>query len=286
MPHLELKNKLALVTGASRGLGAAIARRLWADGASLALLARDERALADLAASLPQAGDGQAVSLYPCDLADVAQIDAVFAAIGATQGAVDVLVNNAAVQGPLGPLETLDLGQWKAVFDVDLFAAVRLCQLVIPGMRRAGKGKIVSISGGGATSPRPDVTAYACAKTALVRLSETLAAELNDAGIDVNSVAPGAMNTRMLDETLAAGPGGIRGEYAKALERKQKNAGVPPDTAAELVAFFASAASDGITGRLVSAVWDDWKSLPASRQALAGSDLYTLRRVVPEEGKC
>lgn len=276
-----LIGKLALVTGASRGLGEAISRQLWDVGASLALLARDGKALEELAADLPDRPD-QTVGLFPCDIGDIASLEAAHAGVVAQMGDVDILVNNAAIQGPLGPLETLDFSAWKAVFDVDLFAVVRLCQLVIPAMRRKGRGKIISISGGGATGPRPDVTAYACAKTALVRLGETLAEELKGTGIDVNSIAPGAMNTRMLEETLAAGPAGIRREYQQAMERKQKG-GVPPEKAAEPVVFFASAESDGITGRLISAVWDKWKELPTHRDELAKSDVYTLRRIVEKD---
>jgi NAD(P)-dependent dehydrogenase (short-subunit alcohol dehydrogenase family) len=281
-PPNALAGKTVLLTGASRGLGEAIARQLWSAGASLALLARDGRALEDVSAGLAGGTSTQTVAAFPCDLADVAALEAAHAAAADLLGDVDVLVNNAAVQGPLGPLETLDFAAWRAVFDVDLFAAVRLCQLVLPGMRRKGYGKIVNLSGGGATGPRADVTAYACAKTALVRLGETLAEESKGSGVDVNSVAPGAMNTRMLEETLAAGPAGGRGEYAKAVERKAKG-GTPPETAAELVAFLCSPASDGITGRLVSAVWDDWKVLPARREELETGDVYTLRRIVPKD---
>lgn len=279
-----LRNKLALVTGASRGLGEAIARQLWGAGASLALVARDSRALEALAADLPEpSADGQRLGVFPADIGDVAQVEAAHAGVAAQLGDVDVLVNNAAIQGPLGPLESLDFHAWKSVFDVDLFAAVRLCQLVIPGMRRKGGGKIINISGGGATGPRPDVSAYASAKTALVRLGETLAEELKGSGIDVNSVAPGAMNTRMLEETLAAGPAGIRREYQQAVERKQKGSGVPPEKAAELVVFLASPESDGITGKLISAVWDQWRAFPQHRQTLATSDVYTLRRIVEKD---
>jgi NAD(P)-dependent dehydrogenase (short-subunit alcohol dehydrogenase family) len=283
MDH-HLANRTILLTGASRGLGEAIARQLAAAGARLALLARDPHALDNLANSLRAAvGPTHAIAAYPCDLADLSSIHAVYARIVRELGNVDVLVNNAAIQGPLGPLESLNFEQWRKVFDVDLFAAVRLSQLVIPGMRRKNGGKIINISGGGATGPRPDVSAYACAKTALVRLTETLAEELKDARIDVNAVSPGAMNTRMLEETLAAGPTGIRREYAAAMKRKHESSGVPPEQAAELVVFLASPESDGITGRLIAAMWDDWKNLPARRGDLANTDIYTLRRIVPKD---
>lgn len=278
-----LRDKIALVTGASRGLGLAIARRLARSHANVVLIARDTAAL-DLALSTVQ-GEcerGQFVGSYPADLAVEKDLDRAVAYCEEEFGPVDILVNNAAIQGPLGPLESVDWAQWRRVFDVDFFAAAGLCRRVIPRMRGRGGGKIINISGGGATGPRPDVSAYACAKTALVRLTETLAIELDRTNIDVNAVAPGPMNTRMLDETLAAGPDGARGEYDAAVERARKG-GTPPEKAAELVAWLASAGSRGITGRLISAVWDDWRDLPQKREALAASDVYTLRRIVPKD---
>jgi 3-oxoacyl-[acyl-carrier protein] reductase len=194
----------------------------------------------------------------------------------------DILINNAAIQGPIGPLSTVDFDAWRTVMEVNFFAPARLCQQFIEPMRKKGWGKIINISGGGATSPRPDFSAYASSKAALVRLSETLAVEAAGTGIDINCVAPGAMNTRMLDELLARGPSGATREYEKALKQKESG-GASPDKAAELVLFLASPASDGITGRLFSAVWDPWQDLPARREELAKTDIYTLRRIVPED---
>jgi NAD(P)-dependent dehydrogenase (short-subunit alcohol dehydrogenase family) len=99
----------------------------------------------------------------------------------------------------------------------------------------------------------------------------------------VNAIAPGALNTRLLDDVLEAGPGRVgQTLYEQALAQKREG-GAPLETAAALCAFFASPQSDGITGRLVSAVWDPWDELSARRDELAGSDIYTLRRIVPED---
>ena len=150
-------------------------------------------------------------------------------------------------------------------------------------MRERGYGKIINLSGGGATGPRPAFSAYAASKAALVRLTETFAEELRGTGIDVNAIAPGAMNTRMLAETLAAGPDRV-GEHAYSLALRQRDeGGAGVERGAALAVFLASPVSDGISGRLLAAQWDDWESLPARVDALMASDVYTLRRILPED---
>lgn len=280
----QLQGRIALLTGASRGLGLVVARHLARAGAALALVARDGAAL-EAVRSQTEAeatGPGCVIRCYPADLAEEAQVDEAVAAVLKDFGAVDVVVNNAGIQGPIGPLDRVDWAAWRRVLQVNLLAPARICQLLIPGMRQRGRGRIINLSGGGAVGPRPDFSAYATAKCGLVRLSETLAVELADSGITVNCVAPGAMNTRMLEELLAAGPDGARREYAEALERS-RGGGVPPDLAAELIVWLASPAADGITGRLLSARWDDWARLPERLDQLRNSDIYTLRRIMPAD---
>lgn len=274
----KLAGQHAIITGASRGFGREIALHFARAGAHLYLLARDAAALEETCAlaRAESADPAQSVAMQTADLADLASLPAAFAALPA----VDILVNNAAMQGPIGPFEAQEPAAWREVFAVNFLAAAECCRLALPGMKERGRGKIVNISGGGATGPRADFSAYAASKVALVRFSETLAEEVREAGIDVNCVAPGAMNTRMLSEVIAAGPERARQEFARALDQQQAG-GTPPETGAELVLFLASRASDGITGRLLSAVWDAWQELPLRREALARTDVYTLRRIVP-----
>lgn len=275
----SLEGKVALVTGASRGLGLEIALRLAADGASLALAARDRDALEAAAKQIMVCYPGtDHVRTFRADFTFARDIDALSDWALEQWPAIDILINNAAIQGPIGRFEQADWSQWKAVFDVNVFAPARLAQRLVPGMRRQRSGKIINISGGGATSPRPDFSAYAASKCALVRLTETLAEELRDSRVDVNAVSPGAMNTRMLDEVIAAGPNAARHEYEAALKR-QKQGGAPASRAAGLVGWLASPASDGITGKLISAVWDDWERLEQRRHELEKTELFTLRRV-------
>jgi 3-oxoacyl-[acyl-carrier protein] reductase len=140
----------------------------------------------------------------------------------------------------------------------------------------------VQLSGGGATNPLPGLSAYAASKAAVVRFAETLAEELREHHVDINAVAPGALNTRMLDEVLAAGPERVgQSFYDRALEQ-QRSGGVPLSRGAELAVWLGSAASDGVTAKLLSAVWDPWVELPQHIDDLA-SDVYTLRRIVPRD---
>jgi NAD(P)-dependent dehydrogenase (short-subunit alcohol dehydrogenase family) len=191
------------------------------------------------------------------------------------------LVNNAGIQGPKGRLEDLDPQEWIRTIEINLLGTMLCCRAVLPALRRANYGKIVNLSGGGATGPRPRMSAYACSKTAVIRLTETLAVEYAAHNINVNAIAPGALNTRMLDEVLKDGPAKVgEAEYAKAVEQKHQG-GASVDRAAELCVFLLSKQSDRITGRLISAAWDPWESLPLHWHELEQSEAYTLRRVIP-----
>jgi 3-oxoacyl-[acyl-carrier protein] reductase len=278
----NLLGRNCLITGASRGLGAHIATAFWKNGANLFLVARSASALSDLSDQLPP-HDSQRIVTLTADLSDLSSPERIVAAAKESLGPLHVLVNNAALQGPIGPTWENDWAEWELTLRVNLLAPVLLCHLSIPCMARYGSGKIINLSGGGAAGPRPSFSAYAAAKAALVRFSETLAEETRDLGIDVNCVAPGAMNTAMLSAVLKAGPKASgQKEYKRALEVLH-GGNASPERAAALCVFFASAASDGITGKLISAVWDPWEKLPDHIEDLRKTDIYTLRRIVPKD---
>ncbi|HVA26090.1 MAG TPA: SDR family oxidoreductase [Chloroflexota bacterium] len=283
--HVRLAGKAALVTGGSRGLGLAIAGRFCAEGAHVAICGRSEEALGEASAALRSAcvDPGQEVLADVADVADCADVERFVAATLERFGRIDVAVCNAGVQGPVGFLEETDWEEWARAVQVNLFGTVLTCRCVVPVMRRQGAGKIVALSGGGATAPRPRFSAYAASKAAVVRFVETLAAELEGTSIDVNAVAPGALNTRMLDALLAAGPEAAGAEVHAGALRQRDDGGSPFDVATDLIAFLASDESNGISGRLIAARWDDWRRLRELRERLAGSDVFTLRRIVPED---
>jgi NAD(P)-dependent dehydrogenase (short-subunit alcohol dehydrogenase family) len=282
-----LVGKNVIITGASRGLGSHIARAMWHHGASLMLVARSEAALLNLRAALmASAEDGQQVHVVRADLRTADAVPTIVGTARRVWGQLDVLINNAAVLGPIGKLWENDWDEWQATIRVNLLAVVELCQACLPWMFERRQGRIINLSGGGATRPRPNFSAYATAKAGLVRFSEILAHEVRDMNVQVNCVAPGAMHTDMLQAVLRAGPEAAGdGEYAQAVKQAESD-GMTPHRAVELCVFLASEADNGITGKLLSAVWDPWETLAEHLGDLHASDIYTLRRIVPgERGK-
>jgi NAD(P)-dependent dehydrogenase (short-subunit alcohol dehydrogenase family) len=278
-----LDGRCALITGASQGLGREIARAFVSEGASVFLCARQAEALSATVEELAElARDGQTVDSRPADVADRAQVEDLVAAATARFPRLSVVVSNAGVYGPMGNIEDIDWDDWVQTIEINLLGSVMLARAVVPHLRSVGHGKFIQISGGGATSPMPRISAYAASKAAVVRFAETLALELADAHIDVNSVAPGAMNTRMLDEVLKAGPERVGQAYYDRCVAQRESGGTPPSVGADLSVWLASAASDGITGKLISAVWDPWRELESRRADLEG-DVYTLRRIIPAD---
>jgi NAD(P)-dependent dehydrogenase (short-subunit alcohol dehydrogenase family) len=281
---MKLQNLVTVITGASQGLGRAIAEEFVKEGAHVAICARDSARLETVRCQLQeQATSGQRVVAHARDVSSQDQMHELFRRTEQEIGLVDVLVNNAGVYGPKGPSESVDLEEWSRALEINLFGTFIPTRFAIAQMKKKGRGKIINLSGGGATNPLPRLSAYAASKAAVVRLTETLAEELREFSIAVNAIAPGALNTRFLDEVLRAGPELVgSGFYDKALKQRETG-GAPIEKGVALCVYLASAASNGITGKLISALWDPWEKLHDFRTELASSDIYTLRRIVPED---
>jgi 3-oxoacyl-[acyl-carrier protein] reductase len=277
-----LANRVAVITGANRGLGEAIARAFAREGAGLVLAARDGVLLKQVAADLSTEAK-QKVEWVSADVSEAAGIEAIRDRAIEAFGRVDILVNNAGVYGPIGSFEEVDWQEWCQALNVNLFGTVAMSRAIVPIMKRQGYGKIINLSGGGATAPLPRFTAYAASKAAVVRLTETIAEELADSHIDVNAIAPGALNTRLLNQVLEAGPERTGGDFYRRALKQNEEGGASLELAAELALFLASSESDGISGRLISAVWDDWHKFPVYRERIQESDVFTLRRIVPQD---
>lgn len=278
----SLNNLNCLITGASRGFGAQLAESFWEAGANLMLLARSQDDLGKIVQSL-QKKTGQKVEFIAADLSKLSALDSIINETRKRFPSLDVLVNNAAVQGPVGRIWQNDWQAWQNSFQLNLFAPVALCRLCVPWMKEQYHGKIINISGGGGTGPRPNVSAYATAKAALIRFSETLAEETREFGLDVNCIAPGAMNTSMMDMLMAAGRDAAGAKEYEQARNVRDQGGSDPARAAALCVYLASRASDGITGKIISAIWDPWEAFHEHAADLRRTDVYTLRRIVPKD---
>ncbi len=275
----NLQGKTAFITGASRGLGEAIAHAFLTAGANVALCARSAKQLQQTAGRLSLEFSEKRVLAFPMD---VTNFSAVQDALERTLKRFDdlhILVNNAGVYGPMGSLWQTSVQDWDTAVQINIQGSVYPIRAAVPYFLKKGYGKIIQISGGGATNPLPRITAYAASKAAIVRLAESLALDLKGSGIDVNAIAPGALNTKMMDELLSAGPELVGQEFFSKMKNVSEQGGTPLELGARLAVFLASKESNGITGRLISAPWDRWEDWPKHLAELESSDAYTLRRV-------
>jgi NAD(P)-dependent dehydrogenase (short-subunit alcohol dehydrogenase family) len=267
---------IAVVTGASRGLGRLISISLAECGIDLILVGQDKERL--LSTACAAKSRGVRVAPVQLDLADDTAPDRL-RSVAAEFGGATILINNAAVQGPIGNSWEIADTDFAASFRLNFFAPAALCRALVPGMIDKGEGWIVNVSGGGATSPRPNFSAYGAAKTALVRFGETLSIETAPHHIRVNSVAPGAFMSGMTEAVMQAGAAAGQNETALAGRLLQQDSGAA-EKAAALVTYLVAGRGRDITGKLISAVWDNWPNLHEQNRL---SDLYTLRRTVPPE---
>src|SRR5687768_678623 len=274
------RGTVAVVTGGGRGIGAAIARALAAEGAAVALAARSRDELESVAETIR--GDGGRALAVVADVARSEDCDRIVAETTERLGPVDICVNCAGVYGPIGLAHEADPADWARAIEVNLLGTFHCCRAVLPAMITRRRGTIVNMSGGGATAPLARFSAYAASKAAVVRLTETLAEEVAPFGVRVNAIAPGAIDTGLQDEVLRAGErAGPLYERIKTL-RDTGAGGTPVDLPARLAVFLASDDSAGLTGRLIAAPYDGWERWDAeSIGALAGTPWFTLRRIDP-----
>ncbi len=281
---MNLSGCCVLITGASQGLGFEIAKHFVSEGARVMICARDVSNLLSAKNELLKiaVNDAQVFSLT-ADISKKDDVERLVSESISRMGKLDVLVANAGIYGPKGCIEETDWEEWSAAIDINLKGTVLQCRSVIPYFKKQGSGKIIILSGGGATKPMPFLSAYAASKAGVVRFAETLAEEVSEYHIDVNTIAPGSLNTRLLGEILEAGPQKV-GEkfYASALQQ-QENGGTAFSIPVSLCSFLASSKSNGITGKLLSALWDPWSKLPELIDELKRSDIYTLRRIIPSD---
>ena len=242
--QFDLTGRVAIVTGASRGIGQAVAQTLAAAGAKVALASRKQESLEKVVAEIQGQG-GQAIAIA-AHTGETEAVRALVAQVVERWGGVDILVNNAATNPHFGPLLTADEGQWQKILDVNVVGYFRMAQAVVPEMQKRGKGKIINMASVAGVRPMPGMGVYSVSKAAVIMLTQTLAQELGPRNIQVNAIAPGVIKTRFSSvlwqtESIAQGiqastPLGRFGE-------------VDDLTGAAL--YLASSASDYMTGAVL-----------------------------------
>jgi NAD(P)-dependent dehydrogenase (short-subunit alcohol dehydrogenase family) len=267
------KDRVALITGAGRGIGKRLAIGFAAAGMRVGLLARS-RAELDLAKLEIEHAGGSALQLW-ADVRNYGEVLAAAERLWAEYGAVDVLVASAAIQGPVGSFVDTEPKEWAGAIETNLLGVMHACRAVLPQMVERRSGKIIIIGGGGAANPRPNFSAYAASKAAVVRFTETLAEEVRDENVQVNCMAPGGSYTHMTDKILEAGERAGAKEISDA-ERVRVTGGVPPEKQIKLALFLASERSNHISGKLIH-VNDNWQKL---EHANMHPEAYTLRRAL------
>jgi NAD(P)-dependent dehydrogenase (short-subunit alcohol dehydrogenase family) len=268
------------ISGGTSGLGQAMVQHFVSAGKSVVFCSRSEESVNDTLRNLKSSSTGNQLILgFSNDVSNRVTTAEMFKKLEALKISINVLICNAGVIGPISKFLENKFEDWEDSFNVNLYGTMNLVSEILPSMVSRKRGRIIHISGGGATSPLFGMSSYAASKAAAVRLIETLALEYQDSGVTLNSIAPGMLKTRLLDQMLDAGPERVgRNLFAKS---KSKAEALTDTTsmALDLVDFLASDASEGITGKLISAEWDNWAEWSRHIPEIRDSDVYTLRRI-------
>lgn len=269
-----------LITGATMGLGKSLANNFLLQGLDLVICARDEKNITHTVHELNKiAGKNQRVIGHPCDVSKVESVRTL-KNMTETEGIeISTLICNAGVIGPIGRFSQNNLDSWYEAFQINLNGVVNPVKMFLPNMLQRGIGRIIHISGGGATAPLESMSSYASSKAAAVRFIETLAVEYKDSGVTFNSVAPGIIRSRLLDKMLDAGIELIGKNLFKKAEFRKNSDQDSTVSAIKLINFLSSKSSREINGKLISAEWDNWEEWTNHPSELQNSDVYTLRRI-------
>lgn len=273
------QDKLVFVTGAGRGIGKAIAIGLAREGYRVAGCARSTDQLEET--------KNESKGRVTTCVVDVRNEDSLkewfFQVLREECATPYALITAAGIYGAIGSFLENSWEKWKEGMDVNLYGSLLASRIFAKELiQRKASGRIILLSGGGATQPIPNFTSYCASKAAVVRAGETLAKELMPFNITVNSLAPGAVNTKLNDQILDAGKESAGEEmYNRALKQKESG-GANPDRATQLCKYLLSPEANCISGKLLSAIWDSWENLHTDPILSEQPDLFTLRRITPE----
>jgi NAD(P)-dependent dehydrogenase (short-subunit alcohol dehydrogenase family) len=257
------------VTGAGRGIGRAMAEGLARSGAAVALVARSVPELEEVAGAI-EADGGKAVAL-PADVTDESAVDRLVDQVDRLLGSPTLLVNNAGAWRQVGPVVDSDPATWWGDVEVNLKGTYLCTRAVLPGMLERDRGRIVNVASYAAVTSSPFLTAYACAKAAVIRFTDSLDAELEESNVHVFCITPGFVRTALVERTANSDEGR---RFLPRLSSRDDD--VEPERAAQLVLEIASGRVDPLSGRFLH-VLDDVDALLNRADEVAQNDLYSLR---------
>jgi NAD(P)-dependent dehydrogenase (short-subunit alcohol dehydrogenase family) len=269
---VDLKGQVAIVTGGGRGLGRKFALALAAAGAKVAVLARSSGQIDETAARIHAAG-GRALACAG-DVTSPAAVQKMLDEVLERFGPVDLLVSNAGMAGPLGPVSEAEPFEWWRTFEVNVRGAFLCARAVLPGMITRRHGRIIHVASGAGALTIPYLSAYAASKTAQIRLSEILAREVKQQGISIFAIEPGTVRTAMAEYALESPAGKKYLPWFRTIFEEGRD--VPPDPAVQLVLLLASGKADALSGRFLN-VSDDIAGMLERVEEIQHDDLYTLR---------
>jgi NAD(P)-dependent dehydrogenase (short-subunit alcohol dehydrogenase family) len=275
-PAHDLTGQVAIVTGGGRGIGRAIAQALAQAGAAVAVVARSEDELAETVDLIQHAG-GRAIAVA-ADVTDRAAVDGAVARAERELGPIDLLVNNAAVATPVGPAWEVDPEAWWRTVEVNVRGPFLCSRAVLPGMIGRRRGRLVQVVAVAAYLTAPYMSAYAASKAALVRFTDTLAAETREHGISVFAVRPGLVQTRMQEELMAS-------PYVQRRRDPQAGTLVLAERAAEAIVQLAAGGADVLTGRFIDVTRDDVSDLVRRGEEIVSDDLLAMRLRTSSPGR-
>lgn len=273
----SLKDKNIILAGASTGLGRQLAQYLQSLGVNLAIFSSKlkDSGILDVLRS-------ENMIFNNVDIRNYKEVDEFIKFAKKKFNRIDGLINCAGIYGPMGTLESIKNKEFVDAININLLGTFNVFQSSISIFKSQNYGRIVQLSGGGATSPMPKIYGYAASKAAVARFVESVALEIKSEDILINSVAPGALNTQMLDQVLAAGPEKVGDNFYKKAIKQKNEGGASLENASRCIAYLVSSENKSISSKLISAVWDPWEDwakgeLPTPKR---DSSIFTLRRQI------
>ena len=280
----NFNGKNIIITGASRGIGFQITKKFIESGSNVAICSKNLKKLKLAISQLEKIKKKNQVLFYQkVDISNKKNVAYfIFTSIKKLKK-VDILINNAGGYGPKGKSEKVSWKKWINTIEVNLFGPILLTRLIIKHFKKNNYGKIIQLSGGGVSGPLPFLNAYGTSKIAVVRYMQSLSEEVKNYNININTIAPGAINTDMLKEILKEGPKKVGKHHYKKAMYQRKIGGTSYKKALDLIFFLSSDESNYMKGKIIHSLWDDWKNFSKHKKIIDNSDIYTLKRVSPKD---